>query len=44
MLKDLVNKIKVQIDEEKNERVSSENILVGLLEDASIKICSIAKI
>jgi len=43
MLKDLVNRVKSEIDEERKERENSQETLISLLEDACNKLCSTAQ-
>jgi len=43
MLKELVNRIKAEIDEERKDREQSQETLVTLLEDAANKLCATAE-
>jgi Ser-tRNA(Ala) deacylase AlaX len=40
MLKELVNRVKAEIDEERRERETSQETLLTLLEDTCNKLCS----
>lgn len=44
MLKDLVNRVKSEIDDERREREASQETLLGVLEDACNKLCATAQV